>query len=118
MAEVRGRAKSRRTATRSNSSPQDGIELLQQLGVARCHLLGFAIGGQIVQAMAIERPDLVASLTISTTGPGVRRLDGTMREVGPEALDEITKIGFEKYILENIDNDHMAYNPAILSRPS
>ena len=89
----------------------DGIELLQQLGVARCHLVGFAIGGQIVQAMAIERPDLVASLTISTTGPGVRRLDGTMREVGPEALDEIKKIGFEKYILEHIDNDHMAYNP-------
>ena len=89
----------------------DGIELLQQLGVARCHLVGFAIGGQIVQAIAIERPDLVASLTISTTGPGVRRLDGTMREVGPEALDEIKKIGFEKYILEHIDNDHMAYNP-------
>ena len=89
----------------------DGIELLQQLGVARCHLVGFAIGGQIVQAMAIQQPDLVASLTISTTGPGVRRLDGTMREVGPEALDEIKKIGFEKYILEHIDNDHMAYNP-------
>lgn len=89
----------------------DGIDLLQQLGVSRCHLVGFAIGGQIVQAMAIERPDLVASLTISTTGPGARRLDGTKREVGPEALNEIAKIGFEKYILEHIDNDHMAYNP-------
>lgn len=89
----------------------DGIELLQQLGVTRCHLVGFAIGGQIVQAMAIERPDLVASMTISTTGPGARRLDGTMRDVGPEALDAIDKIGFEKYILEHIDNDHMAYNP-------
>lgn len=89
----------------------DGIELLKQLGVTRCHLVGFAIGGQIVQAMAIERPDLVASLTISTTGPGARRLDGTPREVGPEALDEIEKIGFEKYIRGHIDNDHMAYNP-------
>ena len=89
----------------------DGIELLQQLGVRRCHLVGFAIGGQIVQAIAIERPELAASLTIATTGPGVRRLDGTLREVGPEALDEIHKIGFEKYILEHIDNDQMAYNP-------
>jgi pimeloyl-ACP methyl ester carboxylesterase len=91
---------------------QDGIELLQQLGVARCHLVGFAIGGQIVQAMAIDWPDLAASLTIATTGPGARRLDGTPREVGPEALDEINKIGFEKYIRTHIDNDHMAYNPA------
>ena len=89
----------------------DGIELLRQLDVGRCHLVGFAIGGQIVQAMAIERPDLVASLTISTTGPGARRLDGTVREVGPEALNEINQIGFQKYILEHIDNDHMAYNP-------
>ena len=89
----------------------DGIALLTQLGVARCHLVGFAIGGQIVQAMAIERPDLVASLTISTTGPGLRSLDGKPRDVGPEALNEINKIGFEKYILEHIDNDHMAYNP-------
>jgi len=89
----------------------DGIELLRQLGIDRCHLVGFAIGGQIVQAMAIERPDLVTSLTISTTGPGARKLDGAAREVGPEALDEIEKIGFEKYILEHIDNDHMAYNP-------
>lgn len=94
-----------------NQFAVDGIELLQQLGVKRCHLVGFAIGGQIVQAMAIERPDMVASMTISTTGPGARRLDGTMRDVGPEALDEINKIGFEKYILEHIDNDHMAYNP-------
>jgi pimeloyl-ACP methyl ester carboxylesterase len=89
----------------------DGIELLRQLGVSRSHLVGFAIGGQIVEAMAIERPELVASLTISTTGSGSRRLDGKHREVGPEALNEIEKIGFEKYILEHIDNDHMAYNP-------
>lgn len=89
----------------------DGIALLEQLGISRCHIVGFAIGGQIVQAMAIERPDLVASLTISTTGSGSRGLDGKPREVGPEALNEIAKIGFEKYILEHIDNDHMAYNP-------
>lgn len=89
----------------------DGVELLKQLGVSRCHAVGFAIGGQIVQAMAIERPDLIASLTIAASGPGSRRLDGTPREVGPEALQDIEKIGFEKYIRTHIDNDHMAYNP-------
>ena len=73
----------------------DGIELLKQLGITRCHVVGFAIGCQIVQAMAIDRPDLIASLTIATTGPGSRRLDGTPRKVGPEALQDIEKIGFE-----------------------
>jgi len=89
----------------------DGIELLNQLSITRCHVVGFAIGGQIVQAMAIEQPDLVASLTIATTGPGSRRLDGTPRDVAPDAMEEIEKIGFEKYIRSHIDNDHMAYNP-------
>jgi pimeloyl-ACP methyl ester carboxylesterase len=89
----------------------DGVELLKQLGVTRCHAVGFAIGGQIVQAMAIDRPDLIASLTIATTGPGSRRLDGTPREAAPDAMDEIKKIGFENYIRSHIDNDHMAYNP-------
>jgi len=89
----------------------DGIELLKQLSITRCHVVGFAIGGQIVQAMAIDRPDLIASLTIATTGPGSRRLDGTLRDVAPDAMEEIEKIGFEKYIRSHIDNDHMAYNP-------
>jgi pimeloyl-ACP methyl ester carboxylesterase len=88
----------------------DGVELLKQLGVTRCHAVGFAIGGQIVQAMAIERPDLIASLAIAATGPGSRRLDGTPREVAPDATEEIKKIGFEKYIRSHIDNDRMAYN--------
>jgi 3-oxoadipate enol-lactonase len=89
---------------------RDAIELLGQLGISRCHAVGFAIGGQIVQAMAIERPDLVASLTIAATGPGSRRLDGSPRDVAPEAREEIRKIGFEKYIRAHIDNDVMAYN--------
>src|SRR5882762_3342853 len=86
----------------------DGIELLKQLGVTLCHASGFAIGGQIVQAMAIERTDLIASLTIAATGPGSRRLDGTPREVGPETLQDTEKIGFAKYIRSPIDNHHMA----------
>ena len=89
---------------------RDAIELLKQLGIARCHAVGFAIGGQIVQAMAIERPDLVASLTMAAAGPGSRRLDGAARDVSPEARNEIQKIGFEKYIRAHIDNDVMAYD--------
>jgi pimeloyl-ACP methyl ester carboxylesterase len=90
---------------------QDAIELLTTLGVKRCHAVGFAIGAQIMQAMAVERPDLVATLTMAASGPGKRRLDGGPRDVGSEALDEIQKIGFEKYIRTHVDNAVMAYNP-------
>src|ERR1700752_5350592 len=63
---------------------QDCIALLAHLGVSRCHAVGFALGGQVVQAMAIERPDLVASLTMAAAGPGSKTLSGGRRDFFPE----------------------------------
>jgi pimeloyl-ACP methyl ester carboxylesterase len=90
---------------------RDCIGLLAHLGVARCHAVGFALGGQIVQAMAIERPDLVASLTIAASGPGAKTLSGGPRIVSPDTEREIRDMGFERYIRAYIENDTMAFNP-------
>jgi pimeloyl-ACP methyl ester carboxylesterase len=90
---------------------QDCIELVAQLGIARCHAVGFALGSQIVQAMAIARPDLVATLTMAASGPGSKTLSGGPRELSPEAAREIGEMGFEQYIKSHIDNDGMAFNP-------
>ncbi len=48
----------------------DGIGLLDHLGIDRAHIAGASMGGMIVQTMAIEHPDRVASLTsiMSSTG--------------------------------------------------
>ncbi|HEY7322193.1 MAG TPA: alpha/beta fold hydrolase [Candidatus Binatia bacterium] len=90
---------------------KDGIGLLSHLRIPRCHLVGFALGGQIVQAMAIARPDLVASLTMAATGPGSKTLSGSPRDLSPEAVREIREMGFEQYIKKHINNDGMAFNP-------
>jgi 3-oxoadipate enol-lactonase len=91
---------------------QDGVALLSQLKISRCHVVGFALGGQIVQAMAIARPDLVATLTMAAAGPGSKTLSGSPRDLSPDAAHEIGEIGFERYIKAHIDNDGMAFNPS------
>jgi 3-oxoadipate enol-lactonase len=90
---------------------QDCIGLLEHLDVTRCHAVGFALGGQIVQAMAIERPDLVATITIAASGSGAKTLSGGTRNVSPDTEHEIRDLGFERYIRNYVENDTMAFNP-------
>jgi len=107
--------------TGRSSKPEDGytvaqfaddcIGLLRHLGISRCHEVGFALGGQIVQAMAIARPDLVATITIAASGSGAKTLDGGARNVSPDTEREIRAMGFERYIRAYIENDTMAFNP-------
>jgi 3-oxoadipate enol-lactonase len=91
---------------------QDAAALVQHLKIPHCHAVGFALGGQIVQALAIARPDLVATLTMAAAGPGSKTLSGAPRDLSPEAAREIREMGFEQYIRSHVDNDGMAYNPA------
>jgi pimeloyl-ACP methyl ester carboxylesterase len=90
---------------------EDCIALLDFLGIERCHAVGFALGGQIMQALAIARPDLVASLTIAASGAGTKTLDGGKRSLSPDTEREIHAIGFERYIRNYIENDTMAFQP-------
>lgn len=107
--------------TGKSSQPPDGYSvaqfaedcrgLLAHLGISRCHAVGFALGGQILQALAIARPDLVATLTIAASGAGVKTLAGGQRRLSPDTEREIHAIGFERYIRNYIENDTMAFNP-------
>jgi 3-oxoadipate enol-lactonase len=103
-----------------SSKPTDGYTiaqfandcagLLEQLKIARCHAVGFALGGQIVQALAIDRPDLVATLTIAAAGAGMKATSGAPREVRNTDEEEIRAHGFEAFIRSHIENTHMAFN--------
>ena len=64
----------------------DGLALLSHLGIQRCHAVGFAIGSSIVQAIAIQRPDLVGTLTMAASGPGSKKLDGSPRDLSPQTM--------------------------------
>ena len=87
----------------------DALGLLNHLGIGRCHAVGFALGGQIVQAMAIERPDMIASLTLAGVGAGMKVTNGGTRSASGDEEREIREQGFERFIRGHIENTHMAF---------
>lgn len=58
----------------------DGIALLEALGIGRAHVLGLSNGGAIAQLMAIRHPDRVASLVSVMATSGRRGLPRPTRE--------------------------------------
>ncbi len=48
----------------------DGFAVLDAVGAAEAHIAGWSMGGMIVQAMAIRRPDRVMSMTSVMSAPG------------------------------------------------
>lgn len=89
---------------------QDALSLLDHLGVSRCHAVGFALGGQIVQAAAIERPHLFETLTLAAVGAGGRTRAGALGGASADEVREIGEHGFERFIRGHIENTHMAFS--------
>jgi pimeloyl-ACP methyl ester carboxylesterase len=89
---------------------RDCAGLLNHLGVSRCHAVGFALGGQIVQALAIQRPEIVATLTMVATGAGTKAIGGGPRQTTNADEEEIRAHGFERFIRDHVENTHMAFD--------
>jgi pimeloyl-ACP methyl ester carboxylesterase len=63
----------------------DGIGLLDHLDIDRAHIVGNSMGGMIVQTMAIEHPERIASVTSVMSSPG----DPRVGRPTPEARDAL-----------------------------
>jgi pimeloyl-ACP methyl ester carboxylesterase len=49
---------------------EDGFAVLDAVGASRAHIAGWSMGGMIVQAMALRRPDRILSMTSVMSAPG------------------------------------------------
>jgi pimeloyl-ACP methyl ester carboxylesterase len=63
----------------------DAVGLLDTLGIAKAHVVGASMGGQIAQTMAIEHPERVRSLTSMMSSTG----DMSAGQPSPEVLREV-----------------------------
>ena len=92
----------------------DGIAVLDAAGVKRAHIAGVSMGGMIVQRMAIDHPDRIASMTsiMSTTG-APDKFQST-----PEAMAVLDvpppdpEADFEAYVADRVQNMRTIGSPA------
>jgi pimeloyl-ACP methyl ester carboxylesterase len=89
----------------------DAIAVLDAAAVARAHVMGFSMGGMIVQTMAIEHPHRLLSMTsvMSTTG------DTDVGQSTPEArrlLLAAAPTDRESYVARHLEGIRMWGSPA------
>ena len=89
----------------------DAVAVLDAVGVERAHVLGLSMGGMIVQTMAIEHPDRVASMTSVMSNTGERDYGAPTKEAlalltGPPATDR------NSYIAQHIAGLRVWGSPA------
>jgi 3-oxoadipate enol-lactonase len=77
----------------------DFCALMDELGVARFHLVGAKIGGTIARSFAARRPDRLVTLTVVGTPPPFRV--GAAERV-PELVSEFQTHGVEHWARQNM----------------
>jgi pimeloyl-ACP methyl ester carboxylesterase len=82
----------------------DGIGLLDALGIERAHVVGASMGGMIVQQMAIDSGDRLASMVSIMSNTG----DPSLPPPSPEAMAVLTKPGPDTDNIEELVAHAMA----------
>jgi 3-oxoadipate enol-lactonase len=71
---------------------EDFCQLMDHLGIARCHLVGAKIGGVVARARAARRPERLITLTVVGTPPpyranAVERVPGLIRDIQTHGVE-------------------------------
>ncbi len=71
----------------------DLISILDELGIARTHLLGYSLGGRVALALAVAQPDRSGGLVLESASPGLATAEERAARV---AADEALAASIER----------------------
>lgn len=103
---------------------EDGIGLLDALGIDRAHVVGASMGGMIAQHMAFSHPDRVTTLTSIMSTTGNRKLPGGTKEAiavltkRPASMDEGTLVEHGVKVAHAIGSPAYRPDPEVLRERS
>ncbi|MEP0547703.1 MAG: 2-succinyl-6-hydroxy-2,4-cyclohexadiene-1-carboxylate synthase [Rhodothermales bacterium] len=97
---------------------------LDALGVERCHVVGYSMGGRLALYLALRHPERCARLVLESASPGLRR---EAERAERRALDEDRAVAIERDFLRFLDTwyrmplfaslkDHPDVRAAIIER--
>lgn len=76
----------------------DVAALLRELDLGPAHVAGHSMGGRVTQWLALDAPDLVRSVILLASGPGLRDLDAVPDTLPLYAMTDLVDNGFHAFI--------------------
>lgn len=80
---------------------QDSVLLLDALNLEKVHWVGMSMGGMLGQAMTLNHPDRIASLTLCDTGPF---MSPDKQILWREKIDRVRNDGIESIVEESLED--------------
>lgn len=82
---------------------EDGMVVLNELGIDQAHVLGVSLGGMIAQSMAIEFPERVLTLTSMMSSGHIT--DENLPAIGTDVLADLVMANFRYGIWKSEENE-------------
>ncbi len=90
------------TRYRMDRTVADLIAILDQLGIARTHLLGYSLGGRVALALAVAHPARIGGLVLESASPGLAT-----------AAERAARVAADEALAADIERDGV---PAFVAR--
>jgi pimeloyl-ACP methyl ester carboxylesterase len=95
----------------------DAAGLLDALGIDRAFVMGHSMGGRVAQWIALDFPQKVRALVLSSTGSG--QVEGgppIERGIPIDTVEEMVEVGYERYYAEHFGANEFMFPPEFIAQ--